>query len=208
MAKRLRAEGRLPAVVYGEDAGPVVCSIDQKELEDILHAQGRNAIVSLQTEEDSGAGHSTIIKEIQHHPVRGYILHVDFHRIDLTHRLVVEVPVAAKGTPAGVRNDGGILEHMLHYMEVECLPTEIPDVIEVDVSELTIGDAIHVEDIQLEGDVQVVTEADRSLFVVVPPTVRQEDEEEGEEELGELDEEMQEPEVIERGKREDEDEEE
>lgn len=202
VAKRLRAGGRLPAVVYGEQVEPVVCSIDRRELETVLHDFGRNAIVSL---EAAGNGtQSTIIKEIQHDPVRGEILHVDFHRIDLTRKIVVEVRVDAEGIPIGVRNESGILEHMLHYVDVECLPTEIPDKIVIDVSELNIGDNLHVSDLSLEGDVEIVTDGERTLFAVAAPSLRQEDEEAAEDEEEDLDaeEEMQEPEVIERGKQE------
>ena len=207
IAKQLRAGGRLPAVVYGEKAEPVACSIDRKELETLLHDQGRNAIVSLET--GVNGSNSTIIKEIQHNPVRGEILHVDFHRIDLTQKIVVEVRVDAEGIPMGVRNDGGILEHMLHYVEVECLPTEIPERIEIDVTKLNIGDNIHVTDLAVDGDAQIVTDSDRTVFAVAAPTLRQEEEEEElvegeEEELVEGEEGPQEPEVIERGKRDEE----
>ena len=205
MAKRLRGQGLLPAVVYGEKVAPTACSVNRKQLEGILHEHGRNVILSLVVE--GGDPQNTIIKEIQHHPLRGEILHVDFQRISLTTKIVVEVPVVAEGVPAGVRTDGGILEHMLHSVEVECLPAEIPDKIEIDVSQMHIGDSIHVSDFQIEGNVEIVTEGDRSVFVVVPPTVVKTVEEEEEEELvGEEDEEMQEPEVIERGKRDEEEE--
>ncbi|MCZ6636535.1 MAG: 50S ribosomal protein L25 [bacterium] len=208
IAKQLRAGGRLPAVVYGEKAEPIVCSIDRKELETLLHDQGRNAIVSLET--GTRGSDSTIIKEIQHDPIRGEILHVDFHRIDLTRKIVVEVRVDSEGIPTGVRNEGGILEHMLHYVEVECLPTEIPERIEVDVTELNIGDNIHVVDLAVDGDAKIVTDPDRTVFAVAAPTLRQTEEEEevveGEEEVVEGEEGPQEPEVIERGKREDEEE--
>ena len=203
-AKHLRQAGRLPAVVYGEKGPPMTCSVNLKALETILHTHGRNAIVSLELGNGGNGSDTTLIKEVQHHPVWGDILHVDFHRISLTEKIVVEVSVEAVGIPVGVRNDGGILEHMLYRIEVECLPTEIPDRIQVDVSELNIGDTIHVEDFAAEGDARIVTEGDRSAFVVVPPSVKQEEEEEeGEEEAIDVaEEEMQEPEVIERGKRE------
>ena len=205
-SRRLRGTGRIPAVVYGPEIQPVNCSIDQREFSAVVSEHGRNAIITLNV--DGGAdGHSTIIKEVQHNPLSGQVLHVDFHRISLTERLVVEVPVRSEGTPLGVRNDGGILEQLLHTVEVESLPTEIPDEIFFDVNEMVIGDSVHVSDLVVAGQAEIVTEGDRSVFVLVPPTVRQEDEEEVEE--LEEDEEMREPEVIERGKREeDEDEEE
>lgn len=204
--KHLRLKGRLPAVVYGEKQDPIVCSVDRKELEVILQDQGRNALVSLDLP-DGQAQDTTIIKEIQHHPLKGEMQHVDFHRISLTEKIIVEVAVEAEGNPVGVRTEGGILEHMLYEVEVECLPTDIPDKVVFDVTEMSIGDTIHVSDLVVEGNVEIVTESDRSVFVVVPPAVAQVAEDEEEEEALE-EEEMQEPEVIERGKRDEEEEEE
>ena len=204
--KHLRLKGRLPAVVYGEKQDPIVCSVDRKELEVILHDQGRNALLSLDLP-DGQAQDTTIIKEIQHHPLKGEMQHVDFHRISLTEKIIVEVAVEAEGNPVGVRTEGGILEHMLYELEVECLPTDIPDKVVFDVTEMSIGDTIHGSDLVVEGNVEIVTESDRSVFVLVPPTVAQVAEDEEEEEALE-EEEMQEPEVIERGKRDEEEEEE
>lgn len=209
-AKRLRYRGQLPAVVYGEDSAPVACSVDYRTLSDLLKAHGRNAIISLSAGDMS---HSTIIKDIQYHPMRGEILHVDFHRIDLTRKIVVEVPVHATGLAVGVRIGEGILEQMLHEIEVECLPTAIPDNIEIDVSDLDIGDSLHVSDVVLDSDdLSIVTDSDRTMFAVAAPALVIEEEEEAEDEEGlvaegEEGEEMQEPELIERGRRRDDDEE-
>lgn len=180
-------------------------SVDHKVLRDILHRQGRNVIVSLRLDEDGGEdAQTTIIKDLQHHPIRGDVLHVDFHRISLTEKIVVEVAVEAVGTPVGVRDGGGVLERMLQRLEVECLPGEIPDRIEVDVNSMNIGDATHVSDLVLEGDTKIITDGDRSVFVVVPPTVAREleEEEEVEAEAEAEEEEAREPEVIERGRKE------
>ena len=209
-AKRLRYRGQLPAIVYGEDAASVACSVDYRALSDLLKAHGRNAIISLSA---GDASQSTIIKDIQYHPVRGEMLHVDFHRIDLARKIVVEVPLHATGSAVGVRIGEGILEQMLHELEVECLPTDIPDHIEVDVSDLDIGDSLHVSDIVLDGDdFSIVTDIDRAVFAVAAPALVLEEEEEVEDEEGmvvegEEGEEMQEPELIERGRRRDDDEE-
>jgi len=203
-AKRLRLSGQLPAVVYGEKEAPITCVVDGRALTDLLHSHGRNAIITLEAGDKS---QSTIVKELQHHPVRGDILHVDFHRIDLTRKIIVEVPVDSQGIPAGVRNDGGILEHMLHHIEIECLPTDIPEHIEIDVSELEVGDSLHVSDLTVADNLAVITDGDRTTFSVAAPSLRGEDEEEeGEEDELAAEDEMQEPELIERGKR-DEDEE-
>ncbi len=208
VAKQLRYRGQLPAIVYGEGVAPVACSVDQRTLADLLKAHGRNAIISLSAGDSS---QSTIIKDIQYHPLRDEMLHVDFHRIDLTRKIVVEVPIHATGVAVGVRIGEGILEQMLHELEVECLPTEIPDHVDIDVSDLDIGDSLHVSDIVIDvGDLAVVTDTDRTVFAVAAPTliIEEEEEEEGEESADvEGEEEMQEPEVIERGRRRDDDEE-
>lgn len=203
IAKQLRSTGQLPAVVYGEKEAPITCAVDERALTDVLHAHGRNAIITLETSDKS---QSTIVKELQQHPVRGNILHVDFHRIDLTRKIIVEVPVDSHGIPFGVRNDGGILEHMLHHIEIECLPTDIPEHIEIDVSELGVGDSLHVSDITVDDKLTIITDGERTVFSLAAPTVRGEDEEEEVEDELAAEDEMQEPEVIERGKR-DEDEE-
>lgn len=210
VAKRLRYSGQLPAVVYGEGAASVACSVDYRALSDLLKAHGRNAIISLSA---GDANQSTIIKDIQYHPVRGEMLHVDFHRIDLKRKIVVDVPIHATGSAVGVRIGEGILEQMLHDLEVECLPTEIPDHIEIDVSDLEIGDSLHVSDIVLSGDdLSIVTDDDRTVFAVAAPAVvveegEEEEDEEGLVAEGEEGEEMQEPELIERGRRSSDDEE-
>jgi len=201
-AKRLRNAGQLPAVIYGEKESPIACSVDPRALTDLLRSHGRNAIITLEAGEQS---QSTIIKDIQQHPLGGNILHVDFHRIDLTRKIVVEVPVDTEGIPVGVRNDGGILEHMLHYVEIECLPTDIPEQIALDVSDLGVGDSLHVSDIDLGNDaLTIVTDGDRTVVALAAPTVIAVDEEEDEDGLVPEGEEMQEPEVIERGKRDEE----
>ncbi len=205
-AKRLRSEGTVPAVVYGSEIDSVKCAVDDKAFRTLIHDFGRNAIVSLKVEGSGDSDYSTIVKEIQHHPVSGDILHIDFHRISMTEKIVVDVPVHSEGVPIGVRNDGGILEHMLYQIEVECLPTNIPESIDYDVTDLAIGDTVHVSDLAIPEGSTIVTESDRSVFAVAPPTVRQEDEED--EEGEEMEEEAQEPEVIERGKKDDEEDEE
>lgn len=206
-ARRMRRTGRIPAVVYGDRSAPVACSVDAKELSTVLHEHGRNSLLSLVVGNGEEQSEDTaIVKELQRHPLDGHLLHADFYRISLTQKIVVEVRVESEGIPAGVRTEGGILEQLLHQLEVSCLPAEIPESISFDVTNLDIGDSVHVSDLSVTGDVEIVTDGDRSVFVVVPPSISQVEEEE--EEVLEEDEEMQEPEVIERGKRDEEEEEE
>jgi large subunit ribosomal protein L25 len=200
ISKQLRREGAFPAVVYGSEIDSVKCAVNLRAFRALISEFGRNAIVSLKV--GGGEDYSTIVKDVQHHPVSGEVLHVDFHRISMTQKIVVDVLVHAEGSPSGVRNDGGILEQMLHQIEVECLPTNIPETIIFDVTLLEIGDNVHVSDLVTPEGAEIVTDGERSVFALIPPSVRKDDEEteEGEEPT----EESQEPEVIERGKKEDE----
>ena len=205
VSRRLRREGSVPAVLYGSEIDSVKCSVDVKAFGSVMSEHGRNAIVSLKVEGDSKE-HSTIVKEIQHHPVNWDVLHVDFQEISLTQAIVVDVAIHAEGTPIGVRNDGGILEQMLHDVEIECLPTNIPSELTFDVSDLSIGDSVHVSDLVAPEGATIVTEGERSVFAVAPPTVAK-DTTEDEEGVGEEAEEMAEPELVdERGKKDDEEE--
>lgn len=174
VARRLREAGNVPAIYYGRGEAPVAISVQAKELEMLLHgASGSNVIVDLKVEGAEAADRKAILREVQRHPVRGTILHVDLQHISLSERITVEVPVVLVGIPTGVKDGGGILEHNLREVEVECLPTEIPEKFTVDVSHLNIGDSVHVSDLAI-GNVKVNTEAERTVATVVPPTVLEE----------------------------------
>jgi large subunit ribosomal protein L25 len=174
ISRRLREAGSIPAVYYGRGETPVALSLHSKELDSILHgAAGSNVIVDLKVEGDAAADRKALLREIQRHPVRGNILHVDLQHISLSERITVEVPVVLLGIPTGVKDGGGILEHHLREVEVECLPTDIPDKLTVDVSHLNIGESVHVSDLVSEK-ATVKTEAERAVASVVPPTVLEE----------------------------------
>ncbi|MSS72525.1 MAG: 50S ribosomal protein L25 [Candidatus Latescibacteria bacterium] len=169
-AKHMRQSGLLPAVIYGTGEAPIPISVKLREMETLLHTTGRNAIVNLTLEGEGNGGRITLMKEIQHHPIDRRLLHVDFQHISLTQKIRREVSVVAAGMPVGVRSEGGILEHSLHTVEVECLPLEIPEKIEVDVTGLGINKSLHVRDL-LEIDSRIITDPERLVFLVVPPTV-------------------------------------
>jgi large subunit ribosomal protein L25 len=174
VARRLRQAGNVPAIYYGRGEEPVAISVPAKELESLLHgAAGSNVIVDLQVAGAATGDRKAILREIQRHPVRGTILHVDLQHILLSERITVEVPVILLGVPTGVKDGGGILEQILREVEVECLPTDIPEKLTVDVSNLNIGDSVHVSDLVI-GNVEVHTEAERTVATVVPPTVLEE----------------------------------
>jgi large subunit ribosomal protein L25 len=174
VARKLRAAGSIPGVYYGRGEAPIALAMNAKEIEGMLHgAAAANVIVDLQVTGEKAADRKALIREIQRDPVGGHILHIDLQHISLTERIVVEVPVELIGTPTGVKDGGGILEHLLRAVEVECLPTDIPNRLEVDVTLLNIGDTLHVSDIKAER-VTIKTEAERAIATVVPPTILEE----------------------------------
>ncbi len=174
VARKLRQAGSIPAVYYGRGEDPIPLTVGLKDLEDVIErAEGSNVIVDLKVDGDGAGDRKALIREIQRDPVGGTILHLDLQHISLTETITVEIPVVLVGTPTGVKDGGGILEHLLRDVEVECLPTDIPSRIEIDVSALNIGDSLHVSDLRAER-VTIVTEAGRTIATVVPPTVLEE----------------------------------
>jgi large subunit ribosomal protein L25 len=168
--KKLRRSGFIPAVVYGQETPSLPLEIEAKSFSALFRrGLGENILVTLAIGDQKDGGRKVLIREIQRDPVKGNILHVDFHEISLTKKLTIQVPIHLVGTPEGVK-DGGILQHVLRELEVECLPTAIPEKIEVDVNSLKIGDSIHVADIKVEN-VEVLSDPESSILTVVPPTV-------------------------------------
>lgn len=197
-ARKLRAQGRVPAVIYGHDDETLAISLSEKDLRKILIAGWETTIVDLGIEGDATKERNAIIKEIQQHPATGRVLHVDFQYIRKGQKIRLDVPLALVGDPRGVKEMGGILEHGSRELAIRCIPSVIPDSIEVDVADLGIHDAIHLKDIVGRyPDIEFLDDPDATLAIVVPPKVEAEPvaEEEAEEAL-------EEPEVIAKGKEE------
>lgn len=169
--KDLRKEGFIPAVVYsqGKDSRPI--KVAHRDLLRLVHEHRlENAVINLKIKDDKkDKPRPCLIKEIQYDPVSDDIVHVDFNEISLTKAIKINVPVAARGEPVGVKQEGGSLDHILWEIEVECLPTDIPKEIEADVSQLKIGDAIHVRDITLPPGVKILTDPNAVLLSVSAP---------------------------------------
>lgn len=167
-AKQLRSKDVVPANVYksGEDA--VSLQVTRDDLRSALQTKaGENVVITLKISGDGGGPDKTVVvKEIQREPIKDGILHVDFHEISMTEKLEVDVPVASKGEAVGVKVDDGILEHILWEIKIECLPTDIPEKIEVDVSELKIGESLHVKDITPPPGVKVITDPEQIVMIV------------------------------------------
>jgi len=193
VARRLRRQGLVPANIYGRDEESVSIQVDRRELELLLdRISVENTLIDLEME--TGEARRVLIREVQKHPWKSEVLHVDFLQIQRDVKLRVGVPVRLVGTPVGVRNEGGILQQSRHELEVECLPREIPEQFEVDVSDLAIGDSIHVADLNT-GGVRPLEELDVTICTVLAPTVVAVEAEE-EEEIEGLEEGELEPEVI------------
>ena len=203
-SKRIRRSGMVPAIVYGGSADSVSVTLDPKEIFKLLRSQaGRNTILSLAIE--GGRPDNVILKDLQVDPVKENILHADFQRIAMDQTLKVTVPIAIRGDAKGVKTEGGLLDVVMREIEVECLPADIPERIECDVSELEMHESLRIRDLPTLKNVEVLEDADRVIVHVV--TVREEEEEapvEGEEAEVVAEGAEGEPEVIAKGKKEEE----
>lgn len=176
--RRLRGDGAVPGVVYGRGMEPVPITVDHKALVKVLHSKaGEHALVKLRLEDGASWEKPALVKAVQHHPVHGHVLHVDFHAIVLTERLKVKVPLILKGEPVGVKQEGGILEHFLREVEVECLPTEMPASVEFDVSAMKIGETIHVRDLTPPSNTRVTSDPEGAIASIQMPKVEKPEEE-------------------------------
>lgn len=153
ISRRLRAKEQLPGIVYGKGMESVAVAVDRKELQKAVAGEGgHNNIITLQGALD---GTMVIVADMERHAIKGYPTHVDLHKISLTEKVRVKVPVKIVGNAAGVKA-GGLLDVVMHELMAECLPTEIPEHIDVDVTELTIGHAVHVSEIALTQGIKLL----------------------------------------------------
>lgn len=199
-ARRLRRDGKVPAVLYGEDRDPRPIVVNPRDLVEILTSdQGENTILSLTVGE--GNSQTALIHDYQVDPVTHKILHADFKRISMDVEVEVDVPVHLQGEPIGVKRDGGVLDQVVRELKVRCLPGSIPDAFDLDVSKLEIGDSLHVSDIEAPEGVVIEEDPEQTLAVVAPPQELEVETTEEDDLLGEA----EEPELI-RPDRDDEDE--
>jgi large subunit ribosomal protein L25 len=173
-ARKLKARGIIPAVVYGGKDKPQPLQVLARDINAILsHAAGENILVELEIAGEK-SNRTALVQEIQHSPVGGNILHVDFHAVSMDEKIQAEVPLEPTGLADGVKNFGGLLEQSLRALPIECLPRDLPDRITVDVSALKIGDSIHVRDIRLPNGVTAKVQPDLTAFSVLAPVVEEE----------------------------------
>jgi large subunit ribosomal protein L25 len=172
VARRLRAAGRIPAVVYGRGVESKAISVDPNALQRLLQSggAGMNTLIELSVD---GETRTVLVKELQRDPVRGRPLHSDFYLVELDKTVEVSVPIHLLGRPEGVEL-GGILDHPLREIELECLPRAIPESVDVDVSELQVGQSIHVRDLELPEGASVRTDGNLAVASVITPAVVEE----------------------------------
>jgi len=165
-ARQARFRGRVPAVIYGRGRETQPLEVEARALEQALHGvEPASTIIELSVD---GESTKTQIREIQRHPVRPDIIHVDFYEIHAEEKVTLKVPVHLVGSPDGVRNAGGVLDQVTREVEIEVLPDNIPDRVELDVTALKIGDSLHVRDLQIP-QATILTSADLTIATVVPP---------------------------------------
>jgi large subunit ribosomal protein L25 len=182
IARKLRASGRVPAVLYGRGMDPVSISVDSRELIHLFHTgAGTNVLVDLVVDGDA---HLAMAREIQRDHIKGRFVHVDFLAVSRDEKITISVPVRLVGESAGVKA-GGVLEHHLWEVQVESLPTDVPEAIEADVSELEIGSSLKVSDLVAPPGATILTGLDESVVAVQQPQARIELEEAAEAEEGE-----------------------
>jgi large subunit ribosomal protein L25 len=173
--RKMRAAGRIPAVVYGHGDETRMLTVDAHELELLFkRVHYENTIIDVQIEGDKGAV-KTLVREVQSHAYRPQILHVDFQQVHADEPINVQIPIRLTGTAAGTRT-GGVLMQVETDLEVRCLPDRIPEVIEIDISHLEINDSVHLRDITLPDGVEAIIDADRTICSITPPAVTPMDE--------------------------------
>lgn len=169
--KKLRATSRIPAVIYGRTIQPQNLELDQKEIETLIHhSASENVLVDLSIAEDKARPKRlALVQQVQHHPLGGEILHVDFHEVAPDERVTLMVPVEATGEAAGVKSGGGTLEHVLFKLKIRSLPKDLPEVILVDVSALEVGKSIHIGEITVPPGVELLGDKKLPVLAVAAP---------------------------------------
>ena len=172
--RKLRARGLIPAIIYGGNDKPRPLQVAASDINAMMsHASGENVLVELEIAGE-GLSRTALVQEVQHSPVGGAIRHLDFHAISMDEIIQAEVPLEPTGTAVGVKTFGGLLEQSLRTLAIECLPRDLPDRITVDISQLNIGDSIHVRDIQFPPGVTPRVQPDLTAFSLLAPVVEEE----------------------------------
>ena len=177
-AKKLRENGRVPAVIYGRIAQPQILELDKKELEGVIHrSASENVLVDLAVTSDTARPKRlALVQEVQHHPLTGAVLHVDFHEVAENELVTITVPVEAVGEAVGVKSGGGTLEHVLFKLKVRALPKDLREVVLVDVSALEVGKSIHLGEIVVPPGVELLGDKKLPVLAVAAPITEAQEE--------------------------------
>jgi len=168
--KKLRTSGRIPAVIYGRQHQPQNLEVSATELVNLMHhSVSENVLVDLAVKDDPRPKRLALVQQVQHHALSGAMLHVDFHEVAEDEKVTIMVPVETEGEATGVKNSGGVLEHVLFKIKVRALPKDLPEIITVDVTNLEIGQAIHIGDIKAGPNVEVLGDKHISVIAVAAP---------------------------------------
>jgi large subunit ribosomal protein L25 len=172
-AKKLRENGRVPAVIYGRQTKPQSLELVARELSDLIHhSASENILVDLAVD---SAKHLALVQEVQHHPLSGKVLHVDFHEVSANEKVTIMVPVETTGEAVGVKTGGGVLEHVLFKLKVRALPKDLPDQILIDVTALEVGKSIHIGEIKPTEGVEILGNKNAPVISVALPKTEAEE---------------------------------
>jgi large subunit ribosomal protein L25 len=170
VARKMRALGKIPGVVYGKGETPVAIELDHGHFHAVMRkASSENLLVSLSID-GVKSEKMALIRDVQRDPVDGKLIHIDFQHISMTEKIRVRIPVQLEGVPDGVKNFGGIVNWMVRDLEVACLPRDIPERFVLDIAPLKIHESLHVKDIPV-GDVEIMENPDETIVSIVPPTI-------------------------------------
>ncbi len=174
--KKLRADGRIPAVIYGRQTQPENLEVNARELSDLIHhSASENILVDLAVKDASRPKRLALVQEVQHHPLSGKVLHVDFHEVAENESVTVSVPLETTGEAIGVKTGGGVLEHVLFKIKVRALPKDLPEQLVVDVTHLEVGKSIHLGDIKAPPGVEILGDKKISVIAVAMPKTEEEE---------------------------------
>jgi len=184
-ARELRREGMIPAILYGPKAEPLMLSVTTKELETILVTSNLGQVLlNLLIQNGKQQSRTAMIKELQTQPISGNLLHVDFYEVAMDQKIKISIPVVTTGQAAGVE-EGGVLQLVRHEVEIFCFPNNIPESLEVDVTDMNIGDSKHIDAVSIDESFELADESNFTVVTVLSPKAEEVEEVEEEEEEGE-----------------------
>ncbi len=171
--KKVRANGRIPGVLYGKGTDPAVLEISQKDFEHLVHnSVSENVLVDLTVAGASAGSHLAMIQDVEHHPLTGAVLHVDFHKVAADEAVTAVVPIETHGEAVGVKTSGGTLEHVLFKTKVRALPKDLPAVISIDVTEMEAGKILHLGEVPVPEGVEILGANDIPVVTITAPRVK------------------------------------